>query len=264
METRLVAVPPPAGGVYRLARGPAEPFAPADWNRADQDGTFGNRFDDPSAEDGRSPEERFRTIYCATQRAATFGETVARFRPSVTLLAQLADINDDESLEAALAGAVDPEDPRRGLIPADWRLRRHIGHTVLDSALVFVDIAASETMQHLRWALAPLTDRLHLDDVDLSSLTSRQRRFTQGVARYVYEQQDPSGRPRFAGIRYPSRLNSKWECWAVFDDRIQHRPGWPGFPASVFPDDKDLMDVAKLFSLTIEVFPGQSHYIRPG
>jgi len=81
--------------------------------------------------DGRSPEERFRTVYCATQRAAAFGETVARFRPSIVLLAHLAEVEDDESVEQALAGAVDPEDPYRGLIPADWRLLRRIGHTIL-------------------------------------------------------------------------------------------------------------------------------------
>ena len=128
---RLVTVAPPSGGIYRLARGPAEPFSPPDWDRAHDDGTFGNRFDDPSAMDGRSPEERFRTVYCATQRAAAFGETVARFRPSIVLLAHLAEVEDDESVEQALAGAVDPEDPYRGLIPADWRLLRRIGHTIL-------------------------------------------------------------------------------------------------------------------------------------
>lgn len=249
--------------MFRLVRAPAEPFSPPDWDRAAPDGTFGNRFDDPSAEDGLPPEHRFRVIYCATQRAATFGETVARFRVSLSLLGALQEIDDEESIGESLRGAVDPDDPSHGLLPADWRMRRRIGHTLLDPSLRFVDLSNAGTMQHLRTVLAALADRLGLVDVDLSSVTSQQRRFTQGIARYIYEQADESGVPLFAGIRYPSRLNPQWECWAIFADRIRHLPGWPGIPMSFFPDDPDLQEVARLFGLTIEVFPGQDHVIRP-
>lgn len=249
--------------MFRLVRAPADPFSPPDWDWAAPDGTFGNRFDDPSAEEGRTPEEMFRVIYCATQRAATFGETAARFRVSVGLLSVLGEIDDDESIEDALRGAVDPEDPGHGLLPAEWRMRRRVGHTLLDPALHFVDVSHAATMQHLRTGLAPLADRLGVTDVDLSSVTSQQRRFTQGIARYIHEQVDDEGNPRFAGIRYPSRLNPDWECWAVFDDRIRHLPGWPNIPSSIFPDDPDLREVARLFGLTIEVFPGRDHFIRP-
>jgi hypothetical protein len=258
---RLVAVAPPPDGIYRLARGPSEPFSPPAWDRAHDDGTFGNRFDDPSAADGRPPEQRFRAIYCATQREAVFGETVARFRPSIALLAKLAMVEDDEPIEEALAGAVDPRDPHLGLIPADWRLSRRIGHTVLDPDLRFVDVTAAESVQHLRQALALHAAEVRLADVDLSLLTSQQRRFTQDCARYVYDQVDTDGHPSFAGIRYPSRLSDTWECWAVFDDRLRHAPGWPSLPQSIFPDDRDLEVVASTFGLTIEVFPG--HYLRP-
>lgn len=263
MASKLVGIPPPPDGMYRLAGGPAGPFTSPDWDRALEDGTFGNRFDDPTEEEGRSPEERFRVIYCATQRIATFGETVARFRPSLSLLSDLKEIKDDEPIEDSLSGAVDPENIERGLIRADWRLRRRVGHTLLDPSLKFVDIAHAETIQHLRSALAPLAARLGLTDIDLSSLTSQQRRFTQGCARYVYDQMDDSGKTRYAGIRYPSRLNAEWECWAVFDDRIRHQRGWPHFPASILADDEDLARVARLFNLTIETVPGHDHYIRP-
>ncbi len=115
----LAMVSPPAGGVFRLVRAPVEPFAPPEWEWAAPDGTFGNRFDDPSAEDGRRSDERFRVIYCATQRAATFGETIARFRVSLDLLASLEEIDDDERIGEAMRGVVDPEDARHGLLPAD-------------------------------------------------------------------------------------------------------------------------------------------------
>lgn len=108
------------------------------------DGTFGNRFDDPSAEEDRPVEERFRIIYCATQRAATFRETVARFRLSIDLLTSLESIADDEPIAESLRGVVDPDDPRHGLLLAEWRIRRRVGHTVLDPALRFADISNAE------------------------------------------------------------------------------------------------------------------------
>lgn len=118
-------------------------------------------------------------------------------------------------------------------------------------------------MQYQRSELALLADRLGIIDVDLSSVTSHQRRFTQGIARYIYDQVDETGRSGFAGIRYPSRLSPEWECWAVFDDRVRHLHGWPNIPSSVYPDDPDLQEVARLFGLTIEIFPGQDQFIRP-
>jgi RES domain len=258
---QLVVVPPPQSGVFRLSRGPANPFSPPDWEYAGDDGTFGNRFDDPRAEQGKPSGERFRIVYCATQRAGAFGETLARFRPSLNLLAELQLIDDEESTDEALAGVIDQINPGKGLIPADWRLRRRMGKTVLDPSQSFVDIAASQSMQHLRTALAPLANRLRLSDVDLSSVTSQQRRFTQGCAQHVYEQVNEIGEPRFAGIRYPSRLNGDWECWAIFSDRIQHTPGYPGFPESILADDSDLLSVASLFGLIVEIVPGT--YLRP-
>lgn len=248
----FVTVAPPSTGLYRLARGPADPFEPQDWSFAHEDGTFGNRFDDPGPGPAHAAGPRFRAVYCATQRIAAFGETLARFRPSLTLLAQLALIDDDEPVADALAGVIDPGDPARAIIPADWRLRRRIGHTILDPSLVFVDIAAAETMQYLRIALAPLAATLGLTDIDLSSVTSPQRRITQACARYIFDIPESDAQPRFAGIHYPSRLNPNWECWAVFDRDLHHLPGWPGFPESIPPDDPDLLAAATLYGLTVE------------
>lgn len=78
MTGRLVPISPPAGGMYRLARGPGGPFTPPDWDRAHDDGTFGNRFDDPTEEEGNSPKDRFRAIYCATNRVATLRRNVSQ------------------------------------------------------------------------------------------------------------------------------------------------------------------------------------------
>jgi hypothetical protein len=38
------------------------------------------------------------------------------------------------------------------------------------------------------------------------------------IAKWAFDRRDLEGRPLFAGIRYLSRLNTDWECWAVFHD----------------------------------------------
>jgi len=186
-----------------------------------EDGTFGNRFDDPRAASGVPPAERFRAVYCATSRVAAIGETVAGLRPSLHLLAQIADaVDDEEPAAASFAGLLDPTDNDRGVIPADWRLHRHLGSTRVDPSLQFVDIKAAATLQHLRRAMAPVAAILGLTDVDLSAVTSPYRRLTQTCARYVYDQRDAEERPSFAGIRYPSRLDPAWQCIEVFDGHL--------------------------------------------
>jgi len=44
-------------------------------------GTFGNRFDDP--------QDNYRVLYAATQRVSCFVETLARFRPDLSLITEL-------------------------------------------------------------------------------------------------------------------------------------------------------------------------------
>jgi hypothetical protein len=258
----LISVHPPRAGIYRLARGP-DPLSPPDWAFAKEDGTFGNRFDDPTASIGNGPDERFRAVYCSTQRRAAFGETLARFRVSLRLLADLNAIEDDESTEEALSGAVDPEDRSRGLIPADWRVKRRIQTAVLDHSLPFVDLGVHETMQYLRAELAEFARDHTVEDVDLSALTGPQRPFTQYCARYIYDISHATGVPRFAGIRYVSRLDARWKCWAIFADRLRHTSGSPGFPYDIPPDNPDLLAIAQSFNLTIEVISGVGTYIRP-
>jgi hypothetical protein len=109
---QLRHVPAPTNPVYRLTKLGIDPFEPAPWRF-----TGNNRFDDPA--------ERFRTIYCASTRAGAFGETLARFRRSLRLIALMADVDDDdESLEDALEGLIDPSDERRGryLLPVETQL----------------------------------------------------------------------------------------------------------------------------------------------
>jgi hypothetical protein len=202
-------------------------------------------------------------VYCATERIGAFGETLARFRASLPLLASLAAIPDVEPLEESLAGAVDPNDVTRILVGADWRFQRMVSHTVLDSSLPFVDLTAAETIQYLRRPLARIAYNLGLPDIDEAAVMGPTRAFTQHVARYLYEQEDETGRPLYAGIRYRLRLNLEWECWALWADRMRHVPGMPGPSETIYHDDQDLTEIARLWSLTVEVLPGSGQLYRP-
>src|SRR5262249_1527819 len=78
LESRIAEQP-----LHRIGRWP-DPWQPPDWAHAHLDGTFGNRFDDPQA--------YYRVIYTSSQRLGCFLETLARFRPDLTLLAEFAEI----------------------------------------------------------------------------------------------------------------------------------------------------------------------------
>jgi len=237
----LPAVGPPEEGlVYRIARN-FDVFTPPDWSWAREDGTFGNRFDDPSAEDEIPEEDRFRVIYCSSRPVGAFGETISRYRKDVRLYAELKTIEDDEPLDPELEG---------GVVPEDWRLERRKASTHLDSSLLFADFTDPRSLVVLRRELASLLMHLGLEDFDLSSMTGPQRRLTQGAARYVYELTDFSSQPIFAGIRYLSRLNYHWELWALFDDRMLHTPAETF--GTIRRNDPDLQEAASFFEIEIE------------
>ena len=75
-------------------------------------------------------------VYCATQRAGAFGETIARCRRSPRLVEGLRTIDDEEPFEPELEG---------GMLPEEWRLGRRLDSTRLDEGLVFADFASTET-----------------------------------------------------------------------------------------------------------------------
>ena len=244
MASSLIAVPAPRAPIYRVGRMP-DPFAPSPWAYAKPDGTFGNRFDDPGGRRGIPQEDRFRVLYCASDSAGACAETVAYFRPE---LATMVDAN------------ATPPGSRVGrpIIPEKWRIERRIGATVLHPSLRFVDMAAAETVQALRPILAPLALSLGLREVDFSTLAGPERLLTQEAARYIYEQVDAAGEPLYAGLRYLSRLNPVWECWAIFADRLRHMV----VRVDIIPaNHPGLFEAARILGLAIEESHG--HYLLP-
>jgi len=59
-------------------------------------------------------------------------------------------------------------------------------------------------------------------------------------------------------VRYLSRLNPDWECWAVFVDRLRHRVVRSG--ADLRADDPGLYEASALLALGVEDDHGRRHY----
>lgn len=221
--------------MYRVSLG-LEVFGAPGW-----DWTGDNRFDDPEHGRGDPEPGLFRVIYCASSRTGAFGETIARFRKSLSLLSRLREIEDDEPLDPELEG---------GWLPEEWRLNRRIGATRLDESLRFADLESPRAATLLRGEMAPLLTELGLDDLDFSDLIGRERRVTQNAARRIYKATDETGVPDFAGIRYASRLNPGWELWAIFTDRMVHEPA--ALYQRISREDPDLLKAAEILDIEIE------------
>ena len=183
----------PSQSIYRVARYP-DAWQLPDWSRA-KDGTFGNRFDDP--------ESDYRVLYAASQEVSCYVETLARFRPDLSLMEELKEIEGDDDFLPI------------GEVPLSWCDIRVIGTASADGN--YADIYASEWIALLRRRLVSDCLRLGLRDLDASALqNSSPRTLTQLVSRIVYDM-------GLAGVYYRSRYGHDLENWALFEPCRIHR-----------------------------------------
>ena len=231
MPVEVVAAPDE--GVWRVGRAPDPLFAapPLSSSLLDNKST-GNRFD--------SPTGAYRVLYFASTLDGCYGETLARFRPDPQMLALVEE-------EWADLGFM-----RVGDVPADWRQRRIAVHVTFPAedrfadGVQFLDVESLETRETLREELAPFLAFYGYKDLDVPTVRGADRRITRWIGQWAYDQTTDDGMPRFAGVRYLSRLSSDWECWAVFDDvpiaEMNRRP--------ILPSDEAFLRVAKRYDLT--------------
>ena len=174
--------------LWRIGRAP-DPWALAPWEAAAPDGTFGNRFDDP--------QSTYRVLYAASGRLGCFLETLARFRPDLTLLAELAEIaGEDDFLPL-------------GAVPLVWLETRRIASAQAEGR--YAEVGASDWMALLRGRLARACVELGVGDFDAAALLAgAPRRLTQLVSREIYAR-------GFDGIVYRSRYGQDLENWALFE-----------------------------------------------
>lgn len=214
----------PEKGLWRIGRSP-DPFEIRD---APSDPREGNRFDSLIPGD-------FGVLYFGTTLSVCYGETLAPFRPATYLMDLLRD-------EWSRNNWMDV-----GCIPAAWRERRLAVRVRFSADSLFVDMESPVTHRTLMQELAGPLARLGCDEVDVSVVRGHDRRVTRLLGYWVASQVDEHNRPAFAGIRYLSRLDTTWECWAVFSDapweEQERRP--------ILKTDTELQEVARHYGLTI-------------
>ena len=205
----------PAGVLYRIGRYPD----PLDWPEWEYIGE--ERFDDP--------QRRYRVLYAAEQRRVCFLETLARFRPSLELLAKLA----------AVSGSDEPMPTSS--VPADWHTKRCIGRLQLAPGQCWLDLRATSTHLALRREFAGVLVELGIADLDVSAIRGPHRALTRAISRWAYER-------GYHGLVYRSRFDDQSDCWAIFE-RSLFSPIHPAEP--ITRTDPDLRAVARLFNLGI-------------
>lgn len=221
----------PKGLLYRVGRAP-DPWAWPPWAYAGEDGTFGNRFDDPAGE--------YRVLYASSQRVGPFLETLARYRTDPALVAALEEIVGEEE-DADRYPTIAP-----GVVPAHWCESRRIGAARHDGP--FADIGQSSSVAHLRTALAGRLVHYGLEDLDAGELRRRSpRAFTQEISRYVFESGVTNDGVRLLGIRYLSRLGDDIENWAIFEGSEPYER----VSEAITREDPDLLRALETLGLVI-------------
>jgi len=153
----------------------------------------GNRYDVPGGS----------VLYAATSVRACYGETLARYRPTPKMRELL---KDEEHFMVC------------GGVPQDWRLRRAIGTVSTSEALPFIDVDAPETHAYLSDVMAPQLVALgYEENLDISHIRNSDRALSRAIALVAYNAVGDEGYFTYSGIRYSSRVNDQWECWAIFD-----------------------------------------------
>jgi hypothetical protein len=227
--TPPLAIARPDGWIYRVAREP-DAWAWPDWIYAHEDLTFGSRFDDPRGE--------YRVLYASSRREGAFAETLARFRVDVHVAAEQHAIDGDPE------DAGYPEPLAAGVVPREWLDTRLLGTARHSGG--FVDLGHSDSLAHLRMALADRVLHHGLDDLDAGDVRRRApRRLTQEISRYLFERGRDDDGAAVAGVRYLSRLGDELVNWAIFE------PNDPSDAASepIDPDDEALRGLFERFTL---------------
>jgi len=134
-----------------------------------------------------------------------------------------------------------------GAVSQEWRQRRTAVRVQVDPGWKFLDVETSATIEHLRRVLALGLSALEVDDLDISNIRGKDRRVTRLISNWAFHAKGDDGGPHYGGIRYQSRLDSGWECWAVFHDVDVTPVG----TQPLLKRTPELLEIAQLFGLTI-------------
>jgi len=164
-----------------------------------------------------------RTVYGASPAVAAYAESLAAQRLKFTMAGPtLADLFDDLDAddESTLLEAVESEWAERnhmppGTVAAGWRLERRLYELRLPRTGWFVALERAESIAAVSAALKSELADLGLDQLTVADLRGDHRALTTTIAEWVREQTfDDGTRPH--GIRFGSKHDSSWSCWAIW------------------------------------------------
>lgn len=194
--SRPKAVAAPELGLWRVGR-KGDPLAveasPVERSLAGPG--YRSRFD--------SPDARYVVRYFASSREGAFGETLDRVRPKASALRALRRGRPDVKVD--MQTKLD-----------QWRKGHRLARVKAPQAVRFLDVEDQRTRLVLEEVLDPAGELLGEGGLDVPAVRGTDRPLTQAISAWAYRQ-EARGRPRFGGIRYLSRLNGEWECFAIFD-----------------------------------------------
>jgi hypothetical protein len=184
------------------------------------------RFDDPA--------RRVRVLYAAETRYGALLEWLASFRVSMKKIADL---------ERLPPPPIDEPFPTSGVVTQQDLQERRLGTFTLQRKphLKFLDARESETISHLRVVMASTFVALGVDEFDPSELIGRNRKLTQAIADWAYNQ-------GYSGIVYMSRYEPRLLTnWALFEPLYITLTG----ETEIAPDDPDLIAALKFHRLRL-------------
>ena len=104
-----------------------------------------------------------------------------------------------------------------GSVPADWRSKRLLVKAQLTGKFFDVEADGSRVILEQQTGLARDLASYGVTTLDVAAIRGADRRVTRRISQWVHDQTDADGVPVYAGIRYLSRMDTNWECWAVFE-----------------------------------------------
>jgi hypothetical protein len=154
---------------------------------------------------------------------------LARFRPDLTLLAELEGIAGEDDFVPL------------GHVPAEWCEARRLGTCTAQGS--YADIYSAHWVGRLRQTLASECLKLGLEDLDVANLQQgKPRRLTQLSSLEVYK-------AGLNGIYYRSRYGHDLQNWALFEPfQIREKRQ----AEAIHLDDPDLLAACKILGIQIE------------
>jgi RES domain len=203
----MVRLPPT--GVWRLTDWdePFEPpLPPPPVTESEPENEEARRWDDPDGE--------FRTLYCATEAEGAFGEKLGYFFPNSSVVLEiesfLVESPDEEFSDDDLAGGLS----RVQIEELDWKL----GWAPVDDDPLAIDVTSTRTQLSALPGIGVLLRGFGISRFDREALRSPRRGFTRRVVGYLHSEAiGEDGELRACGLHYESRLEPRWECWALWD-----------------------------------------------